>query len=273
MDIRFFKSKWELGDATLAAFVERCVADGFDGTELFLPLLEDDPSDVVALHADAGLDVIAAIVTDGATPDDHLASLERGVAHAEAFAPRKINAHVGRDLFSFDDNVALFERAVELSRASGIPVLAETHRSRPTFSAMATRAYLERVPDLRLTFDVSHWFVVHESDLSDQPDAVAAAIARADHIHARVGHAEGPQIPDPRDPRWRHEVDAHVALWTRVRDRLDREGAASMTITPEFGPVPYMPVGARGSGAVADPWEANVAMRDLLRDALGASAT
>lgn len=271
MELRFFKSKWELGDATLASFVDRCVADGFHGTELFLPFLDEDPVEVRAMHADAELDVIAAVVTDGPTPDAHLASLERAVARAEAFAPVKINAHVGRDVFSFDDNVVLFERVVELSRAAGIPVLVETHRSRPTFSAMTTREYLGRVPDLRLTLDVSHWFVVHESDLGDQPEAVAAAIERADHVHARVGHAEGPQVPDPNDPRWRHELAAHVAIWRRIRDRLVRAGATAMTMTPEFGPWPYMPVGPAGAGPVADAWDTNVAMRDGLIDALATS--
>ena len=54
--------------------------------------------------------------------------------------------------------------------------------------------------------------VVHESGLEDQAENLELAIAHADYIHARVGYAEGPQIPDPRAPEWQHAVERHLGL-------------------------------------------------------------
>ncbi len=62
--------------------------------------------------------------------------------------------------------------------------------------------YMEKIPELRITFDVSHWCNVHESLLEDQPETVDMTLQRVDHIHARIGHPEGPQVNDPRAPEW-----------------------------------------------------------------------
>ena len=56
--------------------------------------------------------------------------------------------------------------------------------------------------NLRVTFDVSHWCNVHESLLADQQETVDMTLQRVDHIHARIGHPEGPQVNDPRAPEW-----------------------------------------------------------------------
>jgi hypothetical protein len=157
---------------------------------------------------------------------------------------------------------------VQLTQNSGIPILIETHRGRPTYSAIETRKYLEALPELRLTADFSHWMVVHESDLSDQRDTVELAMTRADYIHARVGYAEGPQIPDPRAPEWQHAVDSHVRLWQMIVDHKKSSGKESLYITPEFGPPAYMHTAPFTNQPVGDVWEQNVYMRDLLTSTL-----
>ena len=42
------------------------------------------------------------------------------------------------------------------------------------------------------------------------------AITRTDHIHARVGYTEGPQITDPRVPEWKRALDFHLQCWDKV---------------------------------------------------------
>jgi hypothetical protein len=37
---------------------------------------------------------------------------------------------------------------------------------------------------------------------ADLEEAVAELVPRVTHTHARVGHEEGPQVPDVADPRW-----------------------------------------------------------------------
>lgn len=269
MRIVFTKSKWEMWHEPLRSFLERAKADRFDATEIFLHTEKAPAAEITEMHREFGLDLIAQILTQGDTPDAHLRSLEEQFQFALACRPIRVNHHAGRETFSFDDNVRIFERMIELGRENGVPVTTETHRGRPTFSATDTRRYLEAIPELRLTADFSHWMVVHESNLDDQEETLALAIARSDHIHARVGYEEGPQITDPRAPEWQSHVDRHVALWQRIVDHHHTTGSPSLTVTPEFGPPNYMHTLPFSNEPVADVWEINVFMRDMLRDALG----
>ncbi len=154
-----------------------------------------------------------------------------------------------------------------------MPVQVETHRGRPTFAATETRRYLDALPDLRLTADFSPWMVVHESDLSDQEETLAVAISRTDHIHARVGYEEGPQVPDPRAPEWAGHLDRRLDLWRRIATQRRGDGARSLSVTPEFGPPAYMHTIPFANEPVADPWELNVFMKGLLETQLGSVAS
>lgn len=110
--------------------------------------------------------------------------------------------------------------------------------------------------------------VVHESDLSDQDSNVQAAIDRSIHVHARVGYAEGPQVPDPRAPEWQGHVERHVELWRRIIQARKGVDASFLTITPEFGPPDYMHTTPFSRAPVADAWEVNVYMHELLMEQL-----
>jgi sugar phosphate isomerase/epimerase len=264
----FGKSKWEMWDDPLAEFLSRASGDGFDAVEIYLGSLPESPSEIAEQVSDHGLRLIGQILTQGTSPDEHIRSLNQQFDFASRCEVVFINTHAGRDFLAFEDNLRVFRRITELSRQSGIPIRVETHRGRPTYSAIETRRYLEEVPDLELTADFSHWMVVHESDLSDQPGPVDAAIERSGYVHARVGYAEGPQIPDPRAPEWRGAVDRHVELWRRIVERHRRADSEYLFITPEFGPPDYMHTQPFTRVPVADAWELNVYMRDYLRRVL-----
>jgi sugar phosphate isomerase/epimerase len=273
VEILYTKSFWEM-DMTfipdpMASFVARVASDGFDGTEMFLPLIVDPPDRVLELHEQHGLrHRILDIVTTGETPVEHRDSFDRAVETALAYAPMLINSHTGRDIFSFSDNIGLYRHAIDRSDDVGIPIVHETHRFRPTYSAIETRRYLEELPGLLLNADLSHWMVVHESDLTDQAETVDLALQRTRHIHARVGFEEGPQVNDPRAPEWQGHVDRHVGLWQQIVDNCRAAGVPVLAITPEFGPPPYAPTLPHTRMPVVDVWEANVYMKDLLRGRL-----
>ena len=122
----------------------------------------------------------------------------------------------------------------------------------------------ENFPDLRLTLDISHWCNVHESLLADQKETVSMALDRTDHIHARIGHAEGPQVNDPRAPEWEQVVKQHLEWWDKVVERKKQNGER-MTILTEFGPPDYMPTMAYTKHPLSDQWAINVYMMHLLR--------
>ncbi len=59
---------------------------------------------------------------------------------------------------------------------------------------------------MKINADFSHWVCVTESYLENFQDELNEAIYRAEHIHARVGFTQGPQIPDPGLPAWQEPV-------------------------------------------------------------------
>lgn len=269
MHLIFLKSQWEAPELGLEAFLQRVASDGFDGTELFLPALEEDADDVASLHEQFGLSLALSIVTEGSTPDQHVRDVQVGFARAAEYRPMVINLHAGRDIFAFDDNVRIFRRALEASVEHDIAVVLETHRRRPTYSAIETHKYLDALPALRLNADFSHWMVVHESDLSDQEETLDLAIRRSRHIHARVGYEQGPQVPDPRAPEWNTHLHHHIRLWRDIVDHCRNEGVERLCITPEFGPPPYQQTLPYTRQPMANVWDINVAMKNLLQAELG----
>jgi hypothetical protein len=110
--------------------------------------------------------------------------------------------------------------------------------------------------------------VVHESGLDDQRTNVELAMSRADYIHARVGYAEGPQIPDPRASEWQYAVEMHLGLWQEIIKQHKDRGSESLFVTPEFGPPAYMHTAPFTNQPVGDAWEQNVYMKELLASQL-----
>jgi sugar phosphate isomerase/epimerase len=249
---------------SITEFCQKAREAGYDGIEIWMP--GDDTSRAELAKA-AGENKLALGLLYGggdADPVLHAQQFSNGLQQAAAMKPIYINCHSGRDYFSFDQNRAMMDESYQLSAKTGIPVYHETHRGRSLFAAHITRQFLEKIPNLRLTFDVSHWCNVHESLLGDQPDTMSVTLPRVDHIHARIGHAEGPQVNDPRAPEWEQAVKVHLGWWDQVVARKKQEGKR-MTILTEFGPPDYLPTLPYTRQPLASQWDINVYMMQLLR--------
>jgi sugar phosphate isomerase/epimerase len=266
MKILYFHSMWGLEDSSMEEAFAKIKDGGFDGVELAVPL---DPADCVRARRvldQLGLRVIAQQWrTTGQTVAEHQTSFEPQYRRALLLQPLFLNSHTGRDHFAEADNIALFDHAEGLAAKHGLPVYHETHRGRALFSAPATRNFLAARPRLRLTADFSHWCCVHESLLEDQETSVAAAVKQSYHIHARVGHAEGPQVSDPRDPLWQPNIETHLKWWRKIIEARRAEGCTMLSICPEFGPAPYMTSLPHSKKPIADLWEINCFMKDWLK--------
>ena len=264
MEIRWFCATWGMPGKSLDANLELAREAGFPGVEMGVPAEARERARVKSRLEELGLSLIAQQWTTGADGAAHARSFEEQYRRSVEAAPLFVNSHTGRDIFPLPENLVVFEKAAALEQQLRVPVAHETHRGRPTFSAMSTMALLDAVPRLRLTADFSHWCCVHESLLEDLGPQVARAIAASRHVHARVGHAEAPQVTDPRAPEWSKALDAHVAWWQAVVDSRGKAGDAFLTICPEFGPPDYQ-VTLPGTGKpISDLWEINRAMRDIL---------
>lgn len=197
-------------------------------------------------------------------PQKNFQDFKKSLEAAITLNPVYINCHSGKDYFTFDQNKNFIELTTQAFRKSGVPIYHETHRGRILYSAPVARQYMEKLPDLRLTFDVSHWCNVHESLLADQAETLTMALGRVGHVHARIGHAEGPQVNDPRAPEWKKAVEAHFAWWDRIVEKKKRDGT-TMTFLTEFGPVDYLPAMPYTRQPVADQWDINRYMLQTLR--------
>lgn len=195
--------------------------------------------------------------------EDFIAMTEEATAQTIQ-RPLYINCHSGRDYFSYDQNKAFIDHTTQLSRQTGIIISHETHRARILYSAPVARHYMDTIPELRITFDVSHWCNVSESLLDDQQETIDLALSRADVIHARVGHSEGPQVNDPRAPEWEPALNAHLSWWDSVVEAKKKAGQR-LTILTEFGPPDYMPTLPYTRDPLSDQWAINVHMMQLLR--------
>jgi sugar phosphate isomerase/epimerase len=253
---------------SLAENLERIKEGGFDGVEMSVPEEAAKQRELRSLLDRLGLTLIAQQATQGLSAQEHAKSFEDQYRRAAELDPMLINSQTGKDYYTTAENLTIMRRALTLEEKLGVPVAHEIHRGRATFSTCATTALLEEEPNLKLTADFSHWCCVHESLLADQIPHVENAIKRSRHVHARVGHAEGPQVADPRAPEWQEAVEIHLGWWQQIVDHHCAAGSKLLTICPEFGPPNYMVTLPYTRQPVADLWELNLFMKELLRNRL-----
>jgi hypothetical protein len=176
----------------------------------------------------------------GGSVRQHLDSLREQMEECLAYEPMFFNAHSGSDAWSATEAEEFYAQATDLEKKIGVPVSHETHRQRYFATPWQTRHILEHFPDLRITSDFSHWVCVCERLLPDMGETISLAARHCHHIHARVGYAEGPQVPDPAAPEYAAHLAAHEAWWEQVWQSQRERGFTHSALTPEFGPPPYL---------------------------------
>lgn len=262
-NLLIFATNWGF-TGTWEEFASKIKGLGYDGAELWYPSDPAQRKEVLSTFRDHGLRMGFLVGGWERDFEKHFAQFSSSLEGAAAQKPVYINCHSGRDHYSFEQNKKFIDLTAKISKSSGVPVYHETHRSRILYAAPVARQFMDSLPDLRITLDISHWCNVHESLLEDQPETISKTLERVGHIHARIGHPEGPQVNDPRAPEWKEAVQAHFAWWDTVVARKKREGTTATFLT-EFGPVDYMPALPYTRQPVADQWEINKHMLDTLR--------
>jgi sugar phosphate isomerase/epimerase len=268
MNIRFYCTVWG-NTLPFGEICERVRKAGYDGVEMDLPSDPDDARERVHLLRDHDLRFIGqywqSLETDFNRNRD---SYRRHLEYLASTGPEFINAQTGKDYFSLDQNIELIRVSEAVARDTGIQVIHETHRGKFLFCLPKFMDAVQSVPELPITLDASHWCNVHESLLEDQSIAMELAIRATRHIHARVGHPEGPQVNDPRAAEWTDALNAHLGWWDAVVTQ-HRASGRDLTITPEFGPAPYMPEMPHTRAPLSSQWDVNVHMMNLLRERYG----
>jgi Xylose isomerase-like TIM barrel len=261
--LKFLATNWGF-EGTWDQFCEKAKKAGYDGFEAWAPGDEKGRNEMQAAAAKYGLSYGLLVGAGDSDPTKNKTALEAQMKFALPMKPLFFNCHSGKDYFSQEQAIGILDMANKIGKAAGIPVYHETHRGRICYAAPVTKALMEKLPDLRLTLDISHWCCVHESLLEEQTETVAMALSRTDHIHSRVGHQEGPQVTDPRAPEWASALKAHLAWWDKVVEMKVKAGQG-LTVLTEFGPPNYLPTVPYTLQPLADQWGINVYMKDLLK--------
>lgn len=251
MKLQLFHAFWGM-EGTLREKFERAASYGYQGIETALPEV-DDKHQFKELLQEFNLLYIPQIYTYGNHKEAYHEQLEKALE----FSPFFVNSHTGKDYMTEEEQLSLFEFAVDKEKELGVAVAHETHRGRAMFTPRATVKLLKQFPELQITADFSHFTCVCESLLHDQEEAIAVMIQHTLHTHARVGYTQGSQVPHPAAPEYTEELARFEGWWDESGKQHRQTGKSHMTVTPEFGPVNYMPRIPFTGEQVADLFEVN----------------
>ncbi len=268
-NINYLYPFWGHEDLNPTNFLNLAISNGFKGIEINIPnnqvfesvfyeslniKREENPNFI------CGLQQVFGVKKE--SPKEYFYKVLSRLGAIAHYKPNFINSHTGKDHYSFSDNCKIIDGIEEFSLKSGIPVYHEIHRGRFTFHSATTLKYLEVFPHLKLVGDLSHWCVVSESMLQDQEEIIEKVIPHIHHIHARVGFEQAPQVNNPFAPEWNEHLSFYLNWWQRIIDYHIK--SKNITITPEFGPFPYMPQSPFDQKPLANQQELNKTMKITL---------
>jgi sugar phosphate isomerase/epimerase len=272
INIKFYCPRWGSENTPWNDFANQVKAEGFDGVEVFPLQNPHEKKRMLQCLESAGLEfsLINAELKEGRDFIKYIKSFEQNLYTLASFnigdfKPQFITSQTGREYYTKDQIAECFAICERISNETGIPIYHETHRNKWSFAAHVVKDYLQDFPFLQLTLDLSHWVCVSESFLEDQQEAVDLAILHSMHLHARVGHTQGPQVTDPRAPENQEALQHHLKWWDQWICCLHEKGIKQCTITPEFGPYPYMSYHPYTNTPIASQWEINCWMKNLLK--------
>jgi len=275
MQINYCCTHWGSEHLPPLEFLEKVQREGYSGIEINLSPENLPDANFFArlqqLRTHNNFTFIAQLVLDPTdeTPEQHTNRMKERLEFLMDFKPDFINAHTGRDFFCFVENCRIIDEAENLSAKWSIPICHETHRGRFSFHLATLLPYLEKFPSLQLTGDFSHWCTVSESMLQDQADKLERVIPHVSHIHARIGSEQSAQVNHPFAPEWNTHLAVFLNWWKAIVAHRIEKGSRVLTITPEAGPTPYMPLEPFSLKPLSDQWEVNVSMKDYLGMELG----
>lgn len=269
MQLKQFKTLWGFNGTSINEAVIELLDAKLQGIEGPAPTELIQQENMLRLLADNNIDYIAEITTAGtyvpdrhATLQQHLDSLELKLQHSAALKPLFVTCLGGCDAWPETMSIEFFQRAIALADKYNLHISFETHRSRSMFNPWVTQRIVEQIPEINLTVDFSHWCVVCERLMDTELDVIHSIADNVQHIHARVGYEQGPQVPDPRAPEYEYALRAHQSWWEVIWQSQLKRGFTVSTMTPEFGPDGYLHEAPFTAEPVADLWEVNCWMAE-----------
>lgn len=276
MQIKYCCTYWGCEQLSAKAFLQKAVADGYDGVEINFPEEDGFVAEFLTelehlrktTHPDFIFIAQQVLSNQNETVNGYIERLTNRLDFLITLKPDYINSHTGKDFFEFSDNCKIIEITQQLSKSSGIPIWHEIHRGRFSFHLKTLLNYIEVFPKIKLIADFSHFCVVSESNLADQQDLLSKLYPHIRHIHARVGFEQSPQVNHPFAPEWESYLERYLNWWQQIIAKQQSHQLEYLTITPEFGPFPYMPQEPFTLKPLSNQWEVNLQIKDYLQQNL-----
>jgi len=269
--VKFYAPRWGMENVPWARFLEMVKSNGFQGIEVYPLRKPEEKQEMLKGLAARGLEFSLIHTVSGPQRNfkEYVNAMEENLYtlvnyQSYGIKPEFITSQTGREYYTKEQMAICFDICDRISREAAIPIIQETHRNKWSYAAHIVKEYLNDFPLISLALDFSHWVCVSESYLEDQQDAVELAINHGVHLHARVGHPQGPQVTDPRAPENAEALKFHLQWWDQWISRLIEKGIRQCSITPEFGPYPYMSYLSFTTIPVSNQWEINCYMKDML---------
>jgi sugar phosphate isomerase/epimerase len=269
MKLKYLYPHWGSEHLNLKDWLAIVKSNNFDGIEINIPknpnFYSNFKNELYALKNENPNFIFVAQQVSGIkkeTVKEYIENVLERLNNLVQFQPSFINSHTGKDHYSFSDNCKVINAIEEFSVKTNIPVFHEIHRGRFTFHSLSTIKYLEIFPNIKFVGDLSHWCVVSESMLEDQEEIIDKIIPNIFHLHARVGFTQAPQVNNPFAPEWEPHLDIFTTWWQKIINYHTSQSV--FTITPEFGPFPYMPQTPFDQSPLANQMELNIKMKKHL---------
>ncbi len=223
---------------------EMVAGAGFDGMAIDL-----GASDVAVAHA-----VRPHMEANGLTPlivafPKTIESLEDTLHMAADFGAPFVDVIGQVTPIALDDMVPVIETWMEMSDQIGVPIQFETHRNCITNDLYTTLQLIDRVPEMRICADLSHyvvdrefWFPLSEHDLG----LISRILARSDSFQGRVASRQQIQLQlgFPQHQKW---VDLFKGWWREgMASWRARNVSGDCIFVCELGPPEYAMTGPDG---------------------------
>ena len=157
-ELKILATNWGF-PGTLDEYMAKVKKEGYDGIEIWWPMEKKDQDEMFAALKKYNLEVGFLCGASQSNYKEHFEFFKKMIDAAAANTIQKplyINCHSGRDYFSYDENKSFIDHTTPLAKSTGILICHETHRSRMLFAAPVASQYIEKNPELRITFDVPH---------------------------------------------------------------------------------------------------------------------
>lgn len=242
---------------------EMVAGAGFDGMAIDLGASDVAVAHAVRPHMERN-NLTPLIVAFPKTID----SLEDTLKMAKDFGAPFVDV-IGQVMpIALDDMVPVIETWMEMSDKIGMPIQFETHRNCITNDLYTMLQLLDRIPDMRVCADLSHyvvdrefWFPLSEHDLG----LISRVLERSDSFQGRVASRQQIQLPlsFPQHQKW---VELFQGWWREgMASWRDRNASGDCIFLCELGPPEYAMTGADGK-ELSNRWEEAQQIKSWVED-------